>query len=215
MRHRIGEFVLDVATRQLRQGVREIELSPKAFRLLHVLAESSPRALSKAELQEKVWPDTFVSEANLSVLVSELRRALRDDPRSPALLRTVYGYGYALEDVDADAAGTSTRGASRFLILWERRRRRLPEGETIVGRGHDADVVLDDASVSRHHARIVAWDGVVTIEDLKSKNGTFVADLAVTTPSRLQDGDLLRLGAVSVRFRRLAPTTATRSGTRR
>ena len=160
MRHPIGDFVLDVETRQLLRGGREVELSPKAFALLRVLAEARPRALPKDELQEKVWPKTFVSEANLSVLVSELRRALGDSPRAPRILRTVYGFGYALA-APAPAAGSSVKARplhGRELVLG-RQRFALAEGETIVGRAPDAGIVIDHPSVSRYHARLVVQCG--------------------------------------------------------
>src|SRR5690242_14452929 len=90
-----GEFRLDVAARQLFRRDEEIHLTPKAFELLRFLVEQRPRAVSKSELQEKLWPDTFVSEANLSVLVAEIRAALGDPARQPETIRTVHGYGYA------------------------------------------------------------------------------------------------------------------------
>ena len=71
-----GEFVLDLDRRELRRGTRPVRLSPKAFRLLEILVSGRPNALSKAELQDRLWPDTFVVEKNLANLVSEIRRAL-------------------------------------------------------------------------------------------------------------------------------------------
>jgi DNA-binding winged helix-turn-helix (wHTH) protein len=67
---RFGPFILDLDTRQLTQGSREIRLAPKAFELLTTLALERPNVLSKAVLQDRLWPGTFVAEANLSNLVS-------------------------------------------------------------------------------------------------------------------------------------------------
>lgn len=216
MRHPIGNFVLDVETRQLLRGGREIELSPKAFALLRVLAEARPRALPKDELQEKVWPDTFVSEANLSVLVSELRRALGDSPRAPGILRTVYGFGYALA-APAPAAGSSIKargGQGRELVLG-RRRFALAEGQTIAGRAPDAGIVIDHPSVSRYHARLVVREGGATIEDLGSKNGTFVRGEAVSAPTSLSNGDPIGLGSLTLTYKELPQAASTRSALRR
>ena len=95
MRIRFGPFTLDLDTRQLTRGKREIHLSPKAFELLMALALDRPKVLSKAVLQERLWPDTFVVEANLSNLVAEIREALGDRGRTPTWVRTAHGFGYA------------------------------------------------------------------------------------------------------------------------
>lgn len=96
MRVSFSECTFDSETRELFRGGRAAHLSPKAFRLLELLLESRPRALAKSELQEQIWPKTFVSEANLASLAGEARRAIGDRARGAKLLRTVYGFGYAL-----------------------------------------------------------------------------------------------------------------------
>jgi DNA-binding winged helix-turn-helix (wHTH) protein len=60
VRHRFGDFTLDDATRQLLSGETEIHLSPKAFELLAALIGDRSRAVSKAELMQRLWPSTFV-----------------------------------------------------------------------------------------------------------------------------------------------------------
>jgi DNA-binding winged helix-turn-helix (wHTH) protein len=97
-----GEFVADPEQRQLLRKGQPVHLSPKALQLLLILLEAAPRALSKRELQEQIWPDTFVSEASLANLISELRRAIGgpDD----TFIRTVHGFGYAFQpDPQADS----------------------------------------------------------------------------------------------------------------
>src|SRR5205809_546189 len=61
---RFGPFTLNLDTRQLTQEGREIHLAPKAFDLLAALVADRPKVLSKAELQQRLWPETFVAEAN-------------------------------------------------------------------------------------------------------------------------------------------------------
>ena len=95
MRVVFGAFVLDADTRQLLRDGHEVHLSPKSFDLLSTLIGSRPKALSKDQLQETLWPQSFVSEGNLSVLVSEIRHALDDDPGAPRFVRTVPRFGYA------------------------------------------------------------------------------------------------------------------------
>ena len=60
-----------------------------------MLAGARPKALSKKALQERLWPSTFVAEANLSNLVAEIRQALGDNARAPRFIRTVHRFGYA------------------------------------------------------------------------------------------------------------------------
>src|SRR5262249_15366060 len=92
--YRFGRFVLDCDTRELRRDGAEIRVSPKAFELLAMLVRNRTRAVSKAELLEKLWPSTFVEETNLASLAAEIRRALADDASAPAFLRTIHRFGY-------------------------------------------------------------------------------------------------------------------------
>jgi TolB-like protein/DNA-binding winged helix-turn-helix (wHTH) protein/Tfp pilus assembly protein PilF len=93
-----GEFVLDFDSRELRRGPEPVRLSPKALQLLQVLVSERPKALSKADLQDRLWPDTFVVEKNLPNLISEIREALGEDPLGPRFIRTVPRYGYAFRE---------------------------------------------------------------------------------------------------------------------
>ena len=93
-KYRFGEFLLDSETRELSRATQPRHVSPKAFHLLEVLVSSRPRVWSKRELQDLLWPDTTVVEANLPNLVAELRAALEDNPQNPRFLRTVHRYGY-------------------------------------------------------------------------------------------------------------------------
>ncbi len=91
-----------------------MHLSPKAFELLATLLANRSRAFSKAELQQHLWPTTFVEETNLAGLVAEIRRALRDSASSPLFVRTVYGFGYRfVGEVTVDTAATASGSASR------------------------------------------------------------------------------------------------------
>jgi two-component system OmpR family response regulator len=69
-----GRFVLDRDTRELRDAGRTVALSPKAYQLLEVLVTNRPKALAKSDLQEQLWPGTFVVEKNLVNLVAESSR---------------------------------------------------------------------------------------------------------------------------------------------
>src|SRR5688500_3312152 len=94
MRVRFGPFVLDSATRELLEAGRPLHLSPKSFDLLQILIERRPAVVSKADLQDGVWPVTFVDDANVGNAVAEIRRGLGDDPKTPAYVSTVSRRGY-------------------------------------------------------------------------------------------------------------------------
>jgi len=210
-----GHFTLDTRTRQLRRDDGEIHISPKAFALLLELVECRPNALSKAALQESLWPDTFVVEANLSNLVAEIRAALEDDVRQPRFVRTVHGFGYAFcGTVGGDPAVAASRAMSPCVLVRNGRLYPLAEGENVLGRDGSAASWFDSTSVSRRPARIVVADGKAVLEDLASKNGTFLGDVRVSAPVPLEDGAEIRLGSLLVTFRwTLAqPSTETHFG---
>jgi DNA-binding winged helix-turn-helix (wHTH) protein len=203
--YRFGRFVLDCDTRQLLGDGEEVHLSPKAFELLTVLLENRPRAMSKAELQERLWPSTFVEEANLAGLVAEIRRALDDSATQPAFLRTVYRFGYRfVGDVLADSAAPRASSGPRPCLIFQDRQFVLLEGANVIGRAPDAAVRCDATGVSRYHARILVVNGEATLEDLGSKNGTYLRRERVRS-ARLSDGDEIRLGTASLVFRLESP----------
>ena len=205
MKVRFADCVLDGNARRVSRGSAAIHLSPKAFELLTVLIEHRGRALSKAELLAQVWPDVFVSSASLARVVREIRAALGDSPRDARIVRTVHRYGYAFAPivVNDDPSGLAVAGRERPTCWLTARTRTfgLTEGEHIVGREPDVTVWLDSPKVSRRHARILVDDGRATIEDMDSKNGTFVSGVRVTAPAVLEAGDAIRIGPFALIFR--------------
>lgn len=216
MTFRFGNLVLDGESRSLSREGRGVSISPKAFRLLQVLLEARPRAVPKAELHRRLWPDTVVSDVNLPTLVAEIRQAIGDGARSPVFIRTVYGYGYAFcgtavalrRDGQPDTAGDQL-----FRLVWGQREIALSEGENILGRGTDSLVWIDAQSVSRRHARLLIASGLATLEDLGSKNGTFVNGIRLSAPVALRDGDEVRVGSVPMTLRVHAKPSATETAT--
>jgi DNA-binding winged helix-turn-helix (wHTH) protein len=208
--YRFARFSLNSDTRQLLAGTRELHLSPKAFELLLILVENRSRAMSKAELQEQLWPSTFVSETNLASLVAEIRRALDDSAQDAAYVRTVHRFGYRFVAAVAEGAAMPVSAESTSMHLTTGNQRyALRDGEVVIGRGSDAGIRVDSGGVSRHHARIVIRGSKVSVEDLGSKNGTFVDGRPVAAPCVLQDGNELRVGPVAFTFRVTTPTLAT------
>jgi DNA-binding winged helix-turn-helix (wHTH) protein len=218
--YRFGRFVLEYDTRQLLRDGDEIHLSPKAFELLALLLENRSRVVPKTELQEKLWPSTFVEETNLAGLVAEIRRALGDAATQPVFLRTAYRFGYRFigEVVATATAIPAAATGPRLSLVFENRQLPLLQGANIIGRAPDASVICEASGVSRHHARIVVSGGQAILEDLESKNGTYLGGERITS-APLSDGDEIRLGAARLTFRvgsTLGPTdtVATATGDR-
>jgi DNA-binding winged helix-turn-helix (wHTH) protein len=222
VRIRFGQFELDPDTRQLLREGEEVHLSPKAFAVLSVLLARRPNVVPKAELFGQVWPDVFVVDANLNVLVGEVRRAIDDDPQSPRFIRTVHGVGYAFCGQAAESARLPLNegGPQRFWLAWKNQTYPLSEGDNLIGRDPGCQVWVDHAGVSRRHARIrIAGDADrAVVTDLESTNGTFVGGKRIATPTTLSDGEVIKVGSVSLKFRewtdRAARTKRIRGGSR-
>jgi DNA-binding winged helix-turn-helix (wHTH) protein len=209
--------MLDSRTRRLLRDGREVHLSPKAFDLLLSLVENRSRAMSRADLQATLWPSTFVLDTNLAGLVAEVRRALGDDADDPQFVRTMHRFGYwFIGSVhEGDAGAEPVKPIVKYWLVWETRQVPLTERDSILGRAPDAAVWIDALGVSRHHARIVLDGRDATIEDLGSKNGTYVGAQRVTAPYRLTDGDQVRLGPVVITFRIPQPPGSTETAPER
>jgi len=112
-------YRVDVTERILFKGNREVPLTPKVFDTLLALIENCRHVLTKKELMQKVWPDSFVEENNLAQNISILRKALGKDPQGEQYIQTVPKRGYRF------LADVSTEGDEETLIVHERRRARI------------------------------------------------------------------------------------------
>jgi DNA-binding winged helix-turn-helix (wHTH) protein len=206
-----GDFVLDLRARSLSRCDVRLRLSPKAFELLALLAQARPRALPKAELQERLWPDTFVVEANLSNLVGEIRAAIGDDRHGARFVRTVHGHGYAF---CGDARVSREPAAPRCWLLVGRTPFALGEGEHILGRDDASVVPLCAPTVSRRHARLVVESGRARLFDLGSTNGTWVCGRRVRGDVTVRPGEEIRIGPfyLALGMESVTATTAPAAG---
>jgi DNA-binding winged helix-turn-helix (wHTH) protein len=213
VRLRFGQCVLDASSRELlRDGLRQ-DLSPKAFQFLELLLKARPRAVTKHEIHEQLWPDAFVSDSSLPRLAAEVRAAIGDDAKKPRLLRTVHRFGYAFFGAVAAGTAEGMPAPTPCRLVWGERQVALLSGENILGRSAEARVPLDLKRVSRHHARIVVENGKAVLEDLGSKNGTFVRGQLITRPAELADGDEICIGPVVLVFRTSLSNSTTETGT--
>ncbi len=172
-----GRFELDCDTRQLLRDAREIHLSPKAFELLAILLANRPRAVVKSR----------VAGAAVAVDVrrgNEPRRPRRRDSHGRSATQrpglstcapcTVSVTALSVRSVKAVPSPERAGSGTGACVVFDNRQTLLLEGANIIGRAPDATIVCDATGVSRHHARIVVSNGVATLEDLGSKNGTYL-----------------------------------------
>ena len=201
MRVKFGDFVLDRGSRQLWHGQEERRLGPKAFELLELLLSQRPNVVPHERIRDRLWPGTFVSESTLRTVVAEVRAALDEDARQPLFVRTVHGVGFAFCGRATESGSRVSAGRTVYRLVLEDREIVLRPGENVMGREEEGVVWLDSPSVSRRHARILVEGGEVVLEDLASKNGTFVRGRRISGPVRLADGDVFRLGRVNLKLR--------------
>ena len=95
----------------------------------------------------------------------------------------------------APATAASAQGSAAHPIIEIDDQQYLLTGPvTVIGRGGDADIILDDTGVSRHHLELRVEDGALTATDLGSTNGTFVDGERIRTPVPLQDRSTVKIG---------------------
>src|SRR5688500_4199729 len=105
VRYRFGEYVLDLATRELRLRNRAVALPARVFECLCCLIEHRDRAVSRDELVQAVFGRNDVSDAQLAQIVLRARRAVGDDGHEQHSIRTVPRYGFRwLEQTQAEVA---------------------------------------------------------------------------------------------------------------
>jgi DNA-binding winged helix-turn-helix (wHTH) protein len=202
---RFGAFTFDAPRRELCRDGQPLQLSPKAFLLLEMLTDARPNPVAHETLYQRLWPDVVVEPGNLHGLVSEIRSAL--DDRDHAIVRTVHRVGYAF------AGAAAAEETARFSILLGDDEIPLRSGENGIGRDPRDTIVIHSPEVSRHHARLIVTGTTVMLEDLGSKNGTYIGSRPVTAPEEVAPGDEILIGTSRLRLVQvdaLAPTaTAT------
>jgi len=175
-----------------------VRLRPRVMEVLLYLVNRAGEVVSKSELVDAVWPGGFVADNTVTHAIQEIRAAFGDDAVAPRYVETVHRRGYRLIPSAKEAAsvpGGGTLDGARVVLRGDNCEVFLAEGENIIGRAGDAHVTVDSSKVSRRHARILVTPRGVTIEDLGSKNGTFVGSVPIDGPIPLVDGDVVRIGS--------------------
>lgn len=195
----MNAIVVDVGARLVRRDGADVHLPPKAFDLLLILVRNQPNAVPHDQLHATLWPGVHVSETSLPALVAQLRKALGDTPDEGRVIRTLARVGYAFIG-DATVAGHElVGGAPVCRLVWRRTLFEVSAGESVIGRDRGCAIRIEADSVSRHHARLSATGRELSIEDLGSKNGTWVAGERIRGTVALTDGLSFRLGSETIR----------------
>ena len=206
-------YELDLTTGKLLRDGAPVPLQEQPFRLLEALLARPGELVTRGQLRDLLWPEgegVFVDfEHGLDKAVTKLRRALEDVPERPRFIETLPRRGYRFL-VPVKASSDSPGGAPARLI-WDSRTIPLIDGEHIIGREEGSTLWIDSSTVSRRHARIVVSTGAAALEDLGSKNGTFLRGTRIASVVPLQDGDEIRIGGAVLLFRAPSVATSTRT----
>jgi Tol biopolymer transport system component/DNA-binding winged helix-turn-helix (wHTH) protein len=158
-----GPFLIDIRERVLRRDGRPVPLTPKAFDVLVALVEQPGQLLSKQELLDKVWPDTFVEESNLAYNVFTLRKALGDPADSGHYIETVPRRGYRFT-----APVVPVNGGNGPQPLPEDAAESLVS-EAVVGPGHRRyQTMADLPGVRNHRAPEPSWTAQAQVSSSRS-----------------------------------------------
>lgn len=197
-----GSFELDVAAYELRRAGQRVHLEKIPMEVLVLLVERAGTLIDRDQIQAALWsPDVFVDrDAAINTAIRKIRRALGDHVAHPRFVETVVGKGYRF------VAEVTRPGSHPSDAMMEYRVTRGPEaftlesGENLLGRDPAVRVRLDHPSVSRRHARISIAGTRVTIEDLNSRNGTFINGQRILSPTEIDHGTIIGIGPIALTF---------------
>ncbi len=93
-----GELTLDYVKRSVMVDGSKVELTPKEFELLWLMASNSNQVFTKAHLLDKIWDSSFFGDENtVTVHIRRLREKIERNPSKPVYIKTVWGTGYKFE----------------------------------------------------------------------------------------------------------------------
>ena len=139
-----GQFVLDLADARLSGPDGAVAVGNKALRVLAALVAAQGRLLTKDMLFDQVWEGVIVSDAALTSVIKELRRALGDDPKQPRFIESVYGKGY------------------RFLAAPQAVAVQTPAGQPELASATSTNLPAEDAPLIGRKAELEALDALLS-----------------------------------------------------
>jgi DNA-binding winged helix-turn-helix (wHTH) protein len=225
---KFAEFELDVGAYDLRRQGGPLKLEKLPMEVLILLVQRAGTLVQRSEIQAMLWsPDVYVErDSAINTAVRKIRRTLGDDAEKPRFVETVVGKGYrfiAPVESDSDCAAQSpardrrstaqsqrvfpsysvVRGSQEFI---------LEAGETVFGRDPAvAGVYVDHPSVSRRHACIAIGSQGAVLEDLDSRNGTFVNGRRIHQPTNIDHGAIIGLGPITLTLSVMTAPASTQS----
>ncbi|AMY11856.1 Dye resistance protein [Luteitalea pratensis] len=222
---RFAEFELDLGAFALRCPDGPLRLEKLPMEVLILLVQRAGTLVLRSELRATLWgPDVYVEyDSAINTAVRKIRRTLGDDADHPRFVETVVGKGYRfIAPVEGDATlhAQSSVCHGRSPARWQcvfpsysvKRGQQefiLEAGETVFGRDPNAGVYVDHPSVSRRHASIAIGSQGAVLQDLESRNGTFVDGRRIDRPTHIDHGALIALGAITLTFIVMAAAAST------
>src|SRR5262249_48359106 len=209
--YEFGPFRLDVDERLLMRDGRMTPLSPKVFDTLLVLVENSGRVVSKDELMQSLWPDTFVEESNLTQNISQLRRALGDGAADAQYIETIpkRGYRFVAGGRRTQAVATQAVGAQAAVST----------DEAIAANGHAPEGAAEPSAQLAGLEKSLPPADEAAAENIERRRALMVAALlalslaivalAVVVAGRRAGADAARSGTA---FQQITLTKQTTSG---
>lgn len=203
----LGEWLVEPDLNRISRGTETVRLQAKVMELLVFLASRGSRLVTRREIFDGVWGTEFICDNTLTHAISELRTALDDDARDPRFIETIHRRGYRMPVPVTSLEGREMADpgrASQYRIICGTRSVQLRQGLNLIGRAAEATVRVDSVWVSRHHACITVEGRRATVEDLDSRNATFLNGFKLERPMPLTDGDTIYLGKLSNALRFIA-----------
>lgn len=197
---RLDEWIVEPDLNTLSRGTETVRIEAKVMEVLVFLASRGSRLVTRQEIFDGVWGTEFICDNTLTHSISKLRKTLGDDARNPRFIETIHRRGYRMMVPVTSLEGRETADpgrASRYRILCGTRSVQLRQGLNLIGRAAEATVRVDSVWVSRHHACITVEGRNATLEDLDSRNATFLNGFKLTRPMPLTEGDTIYLGKLS------------------
>ena len=189
-----AEFSFDASKKLLWRGAETVQLAPKACEILAALIENAPQVLSKEELMNQVWNDSFVEEANLTHHISALRKALGEDKNGRKFIETIPRKGYRfvaeVENLNHPAAEIviSERTQTRISEQVEVEKDETPLPENIV----PADLISTPMLTNHKRWRKAALAVAITVA-LFAAVGYAVYKFVNPAPEKFAAGKTTRL----------------------
>jgi DNA-binding winged helix-turn-helix (wHTH) protein len=201
---RLDEWLVEPTLNRVSRDEVTVQLEHRVMAVLMCLAGRAGELVTRQDLVDCVWEKGFVSDNTITHAITELRKAFGDDARDPRFIETIHRRGYRLVasvTLDRPTLFMSEATPYSFLVVLKDLEIALHEGANVIGRAPDAAITIPSMKASRHHARINITGGSASLEDLDSKNGTFLNGKRIQQELPLNSGDLIGIGTFTETIR--------------